>query len=242
MARFRSWLLLLLPSCATATFQPEEWGEDGPPAELAVKGAYALGELAAAHGSAGDGLQFALNVRDEWDSTLLRWFTPLTANDQTFEGVLLLHDVVALRIGEQQLRWSRGGEEFTVEGWTAVYADSLYRYFFLPLLDYSAAAPLADADFDGKTYQRLWAQYDEDEVVLWIDPATQRLRFAEFTFRSVSKGYTGVLDYPEWREFEAPGSTPRLLPTEVLVRKGLGKKVVHRLSFWPNTTWTRDTP
>lgn len=241
MLRFLVLAVLFAPACANATFQPVDWPSKGPSPAAEVSGEWELGVLRRAHGvvprpsSLDAPLAFDVQVRDEWDSGILRWFTPLDENDQTFLAHLELDPARArLDLPQGPLNWSRERSESEADGWHAVYADSVHRYFLLPLLSFDAYGSLEAGTVDGQTYRRLWARYGQDEMVLWSHPDTGRLHYAEFTFRSVSGGYTGVLAFPDWAEFPSnDGWESRLLPTEILVLDDFGSEVVHRLTFEP---------
>lgn len=247
MRAFAVLLCGLLAACGTATFQPEAWGSGGPPLEARAAADWELQQIRRAHGgearAAGltEPLAFAVQVRDLWQSGILRWFTPLDANDQSFVAMLVVEPpAVEADLDGRLLRWSAsradeaGDVPARVDGWDAVYLDSLHRYFLLPLLPFDESARLPAASYEGRAYRRLWARYGEDEVVLWSVPETGRLRLAEFTFRAVGKGYTGVLDFAGWTEFPTTdGWETRLLPSDIVVRNHLRGGIVHRLLVEP---------
>ena len=239
--RLASFLILaLLPACSAATFQPVDWPRSGPPSEARTTGEWELGVMRNAHGvkpSPGGlaaPLRFATQVRDTWDSAILRWFTPLESNEAEFWALITVDPAEAELALDQPVRWRAEETGERIGGWDEVYVDSVHRYFALPLLYFDMYGSLPSQSTGGKAYRRLWAAFGDDEFVLWTDPETGRLAFAEFTFRGVSNGYTGILEYLEWSEFRsADGWDTRILPTTVLVRNDFDGEVVHQLDFVP---------
>lgn len=228
-----------LASCSHADLRPETWQAEGPPAGADCLGASSLAEMRQLHGFEGQApaeLELDVRVEDAWESTLLRWFTPLEANVQRFDAALrLLPAQAELRLAESQsLQWGAGFGVNSVSGWDAVYADSLHRYFFFAGLRFESAVSMQPAELEGKVYERIWVEFAGDQAVLWIDSESGRLRWAEFTFRSVSKSYRGVLDFALWSKWEHPASAKQfLLPATIIVRDDFHQAAVHTLHFAP---------
>ncbi|MCH2101791.1 MAG: hypothetical protein MK209_07700, partial [Planctomycetes bacterium] len=198
-----------VPARSVATFQPVDWPRFGPPSGARATGEWELGAMRSAHGARvspsgpESHLRFAAKVRDSWDSSILRWFTPLEPSDAEFWALLTLEPAETEFAFAEPLSWRADREGGELGGWTEVYADSLHRYFLLPLLNFNAYGSLPSKSIAGRAYRRLWATFDSDEFVLWTDPDTGRLVFAEYTFRKVSEGHTGVLEFLSWAEFDS---------------------------------------
>jgi hypothetical protein len=178
-------------------------------------------------------LVHTLQVEDQWQSTLLRWFTPLDSNTQRFRAKLSLAPAVAeLWFGERQLSWSFDPSSHNQGGWDAVYADSVHRYFYFVGLSFSEPTAMPAAEIQGKRYARVWVKYADDEAVLWLNPVNHRLRWAEFTFRSASSSYRGVLDFAAWSDGSLSRQASRcLLPTQVVIRDRFEGDATHTLQF-----------
>jgi hypothetical protein len=163
----------------------------------------------------------------------LRWFTPLDSNVQSFRARLsLVPSATEIWLGEKSLKWGLDPSASTVEGWGAVYADSVHRYFYFVGLPFREPAAMPAAELLGERYERIWVRYADDEAVLWLNPVNHQLRWAEFTFRSASSGYRGVLDFAAWSD-GSPSSQSGgyLLPTEVIIRDDFEDDPVHTLRF-----------
>ncbi|MHC4837602.1 MAG: hypothetical protein ACYTF3_05395 [Planctomycetota bacterium] len=207
--------LLLFLSCSTATFLPPEWHEEGVPVAAQGEGAALLAAMRQAHGAGADAVEVELEVRDRWESTLLRWFTPLDANDQTFDARLRLDPPQVL-----------------AEDWKGLYPESFHRYLFLPLLpDLAEPAALPHGAWDGIGHRKLWVRLGEDEMVLWLHPTTMRVDRADITYREVTRGYRGTLLFPGWREFPTVDGATVLLPPVIQVHEADAGDLVHRFDL-----------
>lgn len=238
MRKLFSLFALGLASCSSADLRPEEWRSAGPPAAARQAGEELLGKMRVAHGFPvsvrnSPKLVRAIQVEDQWQSTLLRWFTPLDTNTQSFEAKLSLTPAAAeIWLSERYLTWSLDSSVSSVDGWDAVYADSVHRYFYFAGLPFTEPIAMPSAELLGERYTRVWVSYAEDEAVLWLNPVDHRLRWAEFTFRSANASYRGVLDFTAWSDGSpSSGSSGCLLPTEVVIRDGFEGEAVHTLRF-----------
>jgi len=238
MRKLLSLSALGLASCSSADLRPEEWRSAGPPAAARQAGEELLGKMRVAHGfsasaQASPQVVRTVQVEDQWQSTLLRWFTPLDSNTQSFSASLSLAPAAAeIWLGERRLTWSLDSSASSVDGWDAVYADSVHRYFYFAGLSFSEPTAMPTAELLGERYARIWVSYAEDEAVLWLNLTDHRLRWAEFTFRSASTSYRGVLDFAAWSD-DLPSSqlSGRSLPTMVVIRDGFEDEAVHTLRF-----------
>ncbi|MEM7167255.1 MAG: hypothetical protein AAF581_17475 [Planctomycetota bacterium] len=156
-------------------------------------------------------------LRDVWNSTFYRWFTPLSANsvqlqmtidcDQPRSRVEIAGEAGTTLVRRDQTAYTiDGNDEAPAGGLAFLYLESLQVYLELLFTSFSDCVSLPVASVGDTEYDRVFAtnnglavSADQDQYVFWISRRDSRVAFVEFTYRGVTQSYRGVLRYRDFR-------------------------------------------
>lgn len=177
---------------------------------------------------------------DEWESWLVRQFTPVTESRQEFELVYGENKTeFVFRNGEKKgqsvgtlagasakegrtFSGREGQEKRHDKSSVLMYVDPLRDYLLWPfrLREKKILEPAGERQWGGKKYTLVFASDQEkfspevDQYILWFDKDSGRLKYIEFTMRALMKSYRGALAY----EYDAETGWPQT----VYVRDAVG--------------------
>lgn len=185
-----------------------------------------------------------LTLRDTWESSLLRWFTPLESNEETLRGTIRLREdrsefeVVAKGDERKLFRIADAGyrdaERQQPDSEIQLYLESLQLYFELPFREPETIAYAGERALDGRTFDLLLMSdgplepaRDRDQYLVWLSRETNRPEVIEITYRDVLSSYRGALHYGDWRLVDG-----MLVPFRIAVTGGVeDRDPVHTLTL-----------
>ena len=181
---------------------------------------------------------------DRWNSTFLRWLTPLQTNEGSFVATI---DSVT---GEHQLELLANhtfGYDGLVNSWKnkstgsvsssmeRIYIESLLLYLQLPLMigDGKQQTILPSEIIRDKTYHRMFFMLEEgdtkdpqkDHYVGYWNTETNLLEYMLFTYRDLYASYKGTLFFSDYQEMSGIR-----YPTSIAIQNSItSAKDVHRI-------------
>lgn len=154
---------------------------------------------------------------DIWESTVIRWLTPLDENEQKFQAHLkLYHQGIEYTFlyGERKGRTiGFDGRSYQYDGTRkhykesskiALYLGPLQSYFewHQTLLRNPTLETIGTKEINNINYLVLYAtegptaELDEhDQYAIYVNTNSRRIDYIEFTMRKLMKSYTGVVHY-----------------------------------------------
>ncbi len=211
--------------------RPPELITDGVTAEREQRGRELLSRLEEAHGGypAWSSRQGArVEFRDHWPGAIMRTLAmPWTGSGLLMRSTMLRgSDAARLRF----LEGEHAGTAWGIQNWMTyrvpgrgnreVFEDDDDIRFWLPTFQYFFEAPyrlregglVADAGPEtvaGVTYQRVFVSWGGaepqpavDQYLAWIDPASGRLEYLEYTVRDMMPAIVGCMHYRDYRQVD----------------------------------------
>jgi hypothetical protein len=161
---------------------------------------------------------------DVWESTLIRWLTPLDENTQHFEASLnLFHQGIEFTfLNGQSAGETLGfdGRSYRVQGSEKIYERSSQVSLYLgPLQNYlewhqtllrNPTLTLQGVrTIRGSDYKVLFATQgpvqdldSHDQYLVYVNSRTKRVDHVEFTMRALMDSYSGVVSYHDYQRVQ----------------------------------------
>lgn len=158
---------------------------------------------------------------DVWESTIVRWLTPLTDNRQQFEGRLnLFHQGVEftylngdkkgniIGFDGQPYEIAGKGKEYKDSSSIALYLGPLQSYFewHQTLLRKGEHQLLGRKVMNNKPYEVVYVTEgrsenleDYNQYLVYVNAETHLVEFIEFTMRELMASYKGVIHYRDYQ-------------------------------------------
>ena len=183
---------------------------------------------------------------DRWTSTLLRWFTPLSADEQGFVAIIDRVNGAHHLALETTQKYSYDPDSQilinTVKSSPAkslerIYVESLLLYLQLPQLAehlYSSTSLQSFAQSDD-LYHRFFFMRESggtddpsiDHYVAYWNVETKLLDYIVFTYRDLSLSYKGVLHYSDYQNL-----LDRKYPMRIAIKDSIGdSEEIHRIQI-----------
>jgi len=182
---------------------------------------------------------------DRWNSSLMRWLTPLKSNKENF---VVSHDMsgsfqrlklasgTVLSHREQMAQWTTQTAA-KVSGKERIYAESLLLYIQLPTFAMKVfnAQRLSPQKIADKHYERLFFMLQKgavkdatlDHFVAYWNPQSKRIDYLVFTYRDLFASYKGVLQLTDYAKHDGIS-----YPRKLRVQNGfLDTKDVHQIEI-----------
>jgi hypothetical protein len=163
-----------------------------------------------------------LKGTDLWHSSLVRFFTPVTEQEQKFEVVfatagskisyIFLNGTrKAQYIGVENGKTYRVTEkerEFTDSSKIRLYLEPLRDYFQWPCKLFESPVLLyaGDENIENESYHLLFASSggiaaspEHDQYVIYVNKNTYYIDYIDFTLRSLFESYKGTLHYRDFK-------------------------------------------
>ncbi len=221
-------LVVMLTQCSIADLRDAKLRE-GVTEQARARGLELMRKAALAHGMKADGFKPGVSPlveargKDVWYSSLMRRFTPLDRNSQSFRMTLKKGgDRFEVLNGESKGRvlGREGARYFTIaaaKGSKPVYEDSSAAFIYLESLRLYMELPFLAAGMGNVAYmgrENIGGRPHElvftspggfepsdkaDQYVFALDAETNRITYVRFTYRKVFSFYKGVLRYDDFR-------------------------------------------
>ena len=168
-----------------------------------------------------EGSSMDVVATDAWNSTIIRWLTPLDQNEQHFRANLkLFHKGIEFTFldGDQKGKTiGFDGESYHYEGGRKIYEKSAAVSLYLgPLQNYmewhrtlmnkKKLTLLGEKDVNSRSYWVVYAtegnasELDQhDQFLIYINKNSNTIDYIEFTMRKLMKSYVGVVHYQQYR-------------------------------------------
>ncbi len=217
--------LILAMGCSTADLSAEKLNNPDTQPDLREKATEIFEESLNARGGYRTYKSFdsvRLKGTDLWHSTLVRFFTPVTEQEQKFE---VLFSTAGGEIKYLFLNGKRKGQyigvengktyrainqerEFADSSKTKLYLEPLKHYFQWPYKLYESPVLLyaGEKNIGNESYYLLFASSggvaaspEHDQYVIYINQQTYYVDYIDFTLRSLFESYKGTLHYRDLR-------------------------------------------
>jgi hypothetical protein len=164
-----------------------------------------------------EGSSMDVVATDAWNSTIIRWLTPLDKNEQRFRAQLMLFhkgiEFTFLNGDQKDKTIGFDGRSYHYEGRRKIYeksaAMSLYlgplqRYLEWPrtLMSKKKLKLLGEKGVNNHSYWVVYAtegntaELDQyDQFLIYINKNSNTIDYIEFTMRELMKSYVGVIHY-----------------------------------------------
>ena len=163
-----------------------------------------------------------LRGTDLWHSSFVRFFTPVTEQEQEFEvifatagGTIKYGFLNGKRKGQyiglesgKTYRATKDKREFTDSSKIRVYLEPLTDYFQWPYKLYESPVLLyaGEENIENEAYHLLFASSggvaaspEHDQYVIYINKKTYHVDYIDFTLRALFESYKGTLHYRDFR-------------------------------------------
>lgn len=162
-----------------------------------------------------------LVATDTWNSTVIRWLTPLDNNSQRFRAHLKLYhngiDFTFLNGDQKGTTIGFDGQSYLYEGNRKTYEKSAAISLYLgPLQSYlewhqtlihnPTLKLLGKQELNNHSYWVAYAEYGDtselekhDQFLIYINTDTKRVDYIEFTLRKLMNSYRGVIHYKNFK-------------------------------------------
>jgi len=220
-------LLLVISSCSTANLISKETMVGLQPPETDMNVNQLRHDIATTIDPSGT-YQTASSMEvvatDTWDSTIVRWLTPLDRNVQRFRAFLKLrHNGIEFtfldgdQTGEiigfdgQSYRYAGKRKQYEESAAISLYLDPLQRYLEWPctLVNDPNLTLLGSRSINGTPY---WIAYvtegdttrldQHDQFLVYINKKRKTVDYIEFTMRKLMDSYRGVVHYKDFKEVQ----------------------------------------
>jgi hypothetical protein len=163
-----------------------------------------------------------LRGADVWHSSFVRFFTPVTEQEQEFEvifatagGTIKYIFLNGKRKGQyiglengKTYRVTKEKREFTDSSKIRVYLEPLTDYFQWPykLFESPVLLYVGEENIENESYHLIFASSggvtaspEHDQYVIYINKKTYHVDYIDFTLRSLFESYKGTLHYGDFR-------------------------------------------
>ena len=164
-----------------------------------------------------EGLSMNVTASDIWESTFIRWLTPLDENDQKFQARLRLYhqgieftflngDQKGRTIGFDGRSYESAELQKVYKESTAIslYLESLQNYFewHQTLLRSPGLEVMGTKEIENVSYLVVYVTSGTgngldtyDQYLIYLNTRDKRIDYIEFTMRELMKSYKGVIHY-----------------------------------------------
>lgn len=188
---------------------------------------------------------------DYWDSTFVRFFTPVPEKVQAMRArISLVRNTIHIRFtdgrkkgktfgvedGEAYVYDPKTGRVFTKDSDIQTYSESLRLYLILPLVVHSfpKLAHLGSVGIGDKEYHEIFATKGDwevsemyDQYRIYVHKDSGRIDYVQFTYRDVFSFYKGILRYEEYTPYQG-----RLYPIQISIQDDFhSEKFIHQLQI-----------
>jgi hypothetical protein len=243
---------ILLFQCQLADLRSSDWIGKEPDAESQTKGREILTKplepgLSPSKWSRVEGLD--LYLIDTWNSSLVRFFTPIPERAQAMKVRLSWKTgnisaqftdgkqrgkIIGLEAGEPYIIEPELGKVTLKDNEIKTYLESLHLYLTLPFLstEWKRVAYIGDVGIGEKRYHEIFAtngpwepNSEYDQYKIYMEQQFGYIEFVSFTYRDVFDSYVGVLNYQEYTNLNG-----RMYPMKITVQdRLLDDSYVHTL-------------
>jgi hypothetical protein len=163
-----------------------------------------------------------LRGTDVWSSSFVRFFTPVTEQEQKFEVTFSIAEnkikylfLNGKRKGQyigvesgKTYRAKNEGRDFTDSSKIRLYLEPLTHYFQWPYKLYESPVLLyaGEENIENEAYHLLFASSggvaaspDHDQYVIYVNKKTHYVDYIDFTLRALFESYKGTLHYRDFR-------------------------------------------
>jgi hypothetical protein len=217
--------LILAMGCSTADLSTDRLKNPDTLPDLREKAATIFENSLKARGGYNTYRSFdsvRLRGTDFWHSSLVRFFTPVTEQEQKFEVLFAVSGRVITYVflngnGKGQVIGVENGRTYRVINNERVFADSskirlylepLTHYFQWPYKLYDSPILLyaGEKTIENEDYHLLFASSggvaaspENDQYLIYVNKKTYYVDYIDFTLRSLFKSYKGTLHYRDFR-------------------------------------------
>ena len=217
--------LIMLMGCSTADLSTDNVRNQDTQPDLRAKAITIFERSLNARGGYNTYKSFdsvRLRGADVWHSSFVRFFTPVTEQEQKFEVVFATADSA---ISYMFLNGKRKGQyigvengktyrvieeerEFADSSKIRVYLEPLTHYFQWPYKLFESPVLLyaGEENVENESYHLLFASSggvaaspEHDQYVIYVNKKTHHVDYIDFTLRSLFESYKGTLHYRDFR-------------------------------------------
>jgi hypothetical protein len=217
--------LVMTMGCSTADLSTDNLREQDAQPDLREK-AITIFERSLNHRGGYNTYKSFESVRlrgaDVWHSSFVRFFTPVTEQEQEFEVIfataggtikyIFLNgkrkgQYIGLETGKTY-RATKEKREFTDSSKIRVYLEPLTDYFQWPykLFESPVLLYVGEENIGNESYHLIFASTggvtaspEHDQYVIYINKKTYHVDYIDFTLRSLFESYKGTLHYGDFR-------------------------------------------
>ena len=217
--------LVMTMGCSTADLSTDNLREQDAQPDLREK-AITIFERSLNHRGGYNTYKSFESVRlrgaDVWHSSFVRFFTPVTEQEQEFEvifatagGTIKYIFLNGKRKGQyiglengKTYRATKEKREFTDSSKIRVYLEPLTDYFQWPykLFESPVLLYVGEENIENESYHLIFASSggvtaspEHDQYVIYINKKTYHVDYIDFTLRSLFESYKGTLHYGDFR-------------------------------------------
>ncbi|ACN13266.1 hypothetical protein HRM2_01440 [Desulforapulum autotrophicum HRM2] len=221
-------MLLILSGCSTANLNSPERRQDFKPLGGDVSIQQLQGEVLQTMDPLGRYQKHsAMEVTgtDVWESTIIRWLTPLDENTQQFharlglsrqqiEFTFLNGEKKGQTIGFDGKSYERTGtrKRHRKSASISLYLGPLQCYleWHQTLMRHPALTLVGTTEINTIPYRVVYATQgpptrdlaEYDQYLIYINTRTNRIDYVEFTLRKLSRSYRGVVHYRDYKQVQ----------------------------------------
>ena len=220
--------LILAVGCSTADLSTDKIKNSGDQPDLQEKALKIFEKSLKARGGYSPYKSFnsvRLKGTDLWHSSLVRFFTPATEQEQKFEVFISIagSEIKYLFLNGKRkgqyigvengktYRIISGEREFAESSRIKLYLEPLKDYFQWPYKLYESPVLLyaGETNLENESYHLLFASSggvaaspEHDQYVIYINKKTYYVDYIDFTLRSLFESYKGTLHFRDLRNVQ----------------------------------------